>query len=88
MKSFLALLLILLIISSCRDSGKKKSQMIVINVAESFSQKHEISLSKFVDNVLYVPLETKPEILLAQTARFEVTDDFIIVKNVGMFGGN
>jgi hypothetical protein len=74
----------LLIIPALSAQTGNKSKLIILNLEEAFSQQQDIPLSTFVDKISYVPLETKPDIVLGRTARFEVTDDFILVKNVGL----
>jgi hypothetical protein len=83
MKSVMAIIFKILFFMSLSAQTKNNSQVKVLNVAESFSNKSEISLSLFVDKISYVPLETKPEIVLGQPAQVEVTDDYIYVKNFG-----
>ena len=83
MKSVIVIIFNILLFMSLSAQTHNNSQVKVLNVAESFSNKAEISLSLFVDKISYIPLETKPEIVLSQAARFEVTDDFIYVKNFG-----
>lgn len=81
MKSFMIIVFTILFIQSpCVQSGNK-SKMVVLNLAESFSKQQEVFLSRFVNKISYVPLETNRELLISGHARFEVTDEFIIVKN-------
>jgi|WetSurMetagenome_2_1015567.scaffolds.fasta_scaffold54915_2 hypothetical protein len=56
------------------------SQVHNIDLITSFKERKNIPLSKFVEAVSYIPLETNPEIVLDGSAEFEVTDQFIIVK--------
>lgn len=85
MKSILYILLALLFIQTTCAQMAEKQEVRVINVSEqSFNDKKEIMLSRFVEKISYIPIETKPELVLGQTARYEVTNDFIIVRNVGL----
>jgi hypothetical protein len=84
MKSLLLVIFTLLFIQASRSQNEKKTEVTILNLSESFSQLQEAPLSRFVDKISYIPLETNPEIVLGQTARFEVTDDFIYVKNAGL----
>jgi len=84
MKSFLLFLISILIVLSSCGTNREESQVTTLNLPEAFSQRQEVLLSRFIDKISYVPLETKPDLVLARMARFEVTDDFIIVRNVGL----
>lgn len=66
----------------------QESQLVNINILKSFNEKKNVPLSRFVEGVTYVPIETNPDLVLADDAEFEVTDEFIIVKNGKSFGEN
>jgi hypothetical protein len=80
---FIPLFLITILFIRCGQE-LEESPFQVLDISSSFSQKEEVKLSKFVDKVSFVPIETNPDILIGQNARYEVTDSFIIVKNVGL----
>lgn len=51
-----------------------------INLALAFSKQHEVPLSKFIENINFIPLETTTSSLIGESADFEVTKDYIIVR--------
>jgi hypothetical protein len=61
---------------------KMVQQPVNINFLRSLKNKESHLLSKFVDKVSYIPLETSPGIVVSDNAKFEVTDDYIIVTNL------
>lgn len=80
MKSLIFIVFSILFIQSlCAQSGNK-SKVTILNLAESFSKQQEVSLSKFVDKITYIPLETNPEALIPEFGHFEVTEEFVIAK--------
>lgn len=78
----ITLLLIAILFIQCGQKSEE-SPFQVLDISSAFSKKEEVKLSKFVDEATFVPIETRPDILIGQNARYEVTDSFIIVKNVG-----
>jgi hypothetical protein len=59
------------------------SNVKVLNLAESFSRKEEVNLSRFVNGIKYIKLETTSESMIGGYAQFEVTNDFVIVRQMG-----
>jgi len=60
---------------------RRESQLIDINILKSFKEKENVPLSRFVEHISYIPLETSPGTIFSDNAEFNVTDEFIIVKN-------
>lgn len=73
----------ILLIQSLSAQTGNKSKLIILNLAEAFSRQQEVPLSRFVNKITYVPLETKQESLISSSPNIEVSDDFVIVKNGG-----
>lgn len=84
MKSIIILISMVLIFNKLSEQKGNKPEPIIINIAESFKNPQDLPISKYVDNINYVPLETTPELVLGRNARIEVTEDFIYVKDIGI----
>ena len=65
MKIFLSIVFTILFIQSLSAQSGNKSKVKILNLAESFSRQQEVPLSRFVDKITYVPLETNPEALIS-----------------------
>jgi len=76
---FFALLFIVTLSSQRGD----KPQLTNLNLPEAFSQQSEVPLSRFIDKISYIPLETNPEVVISGTAHIEVADEFVIVRQGG-----
>jgi hypothetical protein len=59
----------------------KRNEFNVIKLDEAFAHKEQVNLSRFVDNVHFVPLETSSKTIISQTALVDVSEEYIIVKN-------
>ena len=55
----------------------------VLNMADGFSRPKEVRLSTFLKNLKYIPLETNPDALISESAKFEVTNEYVIVRQLG-----
>jgi hypothetical protein len=80
MKPLTFIIFIILLIPALSAQNGNKSQVINLNLAKAFSEQQEIALSRFVDIITYLPLETHPEALISEGAHYEVTGEFVIVK--------
>lgn len=85
MKTSLSIGLFLLIIPTLFAQGGIKSNLTVINLAESFSRQQEVPLSRFVDIITYVSLENSPQVKIGGSVYYEVTDEYIIVRQRGEY---
>lgn len=81
MKIILSINLLLLSYSLSFSQGQNKTSLVVLDLEKSFSKQLEVPLSKFVDNIVYVPLETNPQSIIGKFAQYEVTDEYIIVRD-------
>ena len=79
MKTVVLIAFILLIIPTLSGQGGNKSNFAVLNFEKSFSRQQEVPLSRFVDKITYIPLETNSQALFG-AAYYEVTDEYIIVR--------
>jgi hypothetical protein len=68
-------------IQTLGSQNKQGSQIIDINILKSLNEKETVRLSRFVEEVSYITIETNSEIVIAGDAEFEVTDEFLIVRN-------
>jgi hypothetical protein len=73
-------LFIILFIQASSAQNGNKPQFVNLDLAKAFAKQQEVQLSRFVDKVTYLPLETHQEALIPENARYELTDDFVIVK--------
>jgi hypothetical protein len=81
MKPIIYFIISITFIQSLTGQNNLESQLININILKSLNEKKTVQLSRFVEGVTYIPIETNPEILLAGDAEFDVTDEYIIVRN-------
>ena len=58
MKLLTYILLFILSAQYLLSQSENKSQLITLNLAESFSRQQEVPLSRFVDKITYIPLES------------------------------
>ena len=86
MKLFNLLLLSILVIQPMSGQGRNKSNVTVLNFAESFAKQQVVSLSWFVDKITYVPLEANPQALIGGTVYYELTEDYVIVSQHSQAG--
>jgi len=67
-----------------RSQDGSNSKLKNINLSLAFSKQLEIPLSKFVENITFIPLETTPLSLIGESAGYEVTDENILVRQSRM----
>ena len=75
----LSFFLVLFVFAAC---SKQKATLQEIVVADAFLNQQEIKLSRFVQEVRYLPLETQPSSLISDYPIIKV-EDYIIVRNTG-----
>jgi len=81
MKIFVSTLIAILVFHNLFGQEENKSQVTVIDLEKHFSRQEEIPLSKFVDKIKYIPLETNPQALIGNLiVNYEVTSDYVIVR--------
>jgi len=61
----------------------KRSETVVLNLAEAFARQQEVKLSDLVSKISYIILENNSKAPVAASSQFEVTDDFVIVRQMG-----
>ncbi len=83
MKTIISICFILLIMPGMSGQTRNTSKVKVLNLAEAFSMQQDVNLSRFVSSVTYLTLKTDPEAAIAEYAQFEVTNDFVIVRQMG-----
>ncbi len=81
MKQILTFYLLLLNFSTSFCQNLNKSSLIVFDLEKAFSRQEEVPLSKFLKSINYVTLETNPHSIIGRFAHFEVTDEYIIVRD-------
>ena len=81
MKQILTFYLLLLSFPTSFGQNLNKSSLIVFDLEKAFSRQSEVPLSKFLNNINYVALETNPHSIIGRFAHFEVTDEYIIVRD-------
>jgi hypothetical protein len=86
MKTSILIVFLIMLIPILSSQSGNKSKLTCLNLAESFSKQQEVPLSRFVDKIDYIPLEINPEALISEYASFEVTHDFIFVRQFGVNG--
>jgi len=81
MRIYILFLLVFLFIG-CSNKQKFYSEPEIIDVANAFENQQETKLSKFVDRITYIPLESSPESVISAYPVIKV-EDYIIVRNTG-----
>lgn len=81
MKQKLTFYLLLLSFPTSFGQNLNKSSLIVFDLEKAFSRQSEVPLSKFLNSINYVTLETNPHSIIGRFAHFEVTDEYIIVRD-------
>jgi len=81
MKHILTFFLLLLSFPTSFGQYLNKSGLIVFDLEKAFSRQSEVPLSKFLNSINYVTLETNPHSIIGRFAHFEVTDEYIIVRD-------
>jgi hypothetical protein len=81
MKQILTFYLLLLSFQTSFGQNLNKSSLIVFDLEKAFSRQSEVPLSKFLNSINYVTLETNPNSIIGRFAHFEVTDEYIIVRD-------
>ncbi len=77
----LAASLLLLTTGSCRNDRKANRQIDIIDVAANVNNVMQVNLSRFTDNVVYIPLETRADALLKVTSDFDISGDYIVTTD-------
>ena len=81
MKQILTFYLLLLSFPTSFGQNLNKSSLIVFDLEKAISRQSEVPLSKFLNSINYVTLETNPHSIIGRFAHFEVTDEYIIVRD-------
>ena len=81
MKQILTFYLLLLSFPTSFGQNLNKSSLIVFDLEKAFSRQSEVPLGKFLNSINYVTLETNPHSIIGRFAHFELTDEYIIVRD-------
>lgn len=81
MKNVLSIFVLFLLSSTLCGQSLNKSNLVVLDLDQAFSRQEEVPLSKFLGNIKFVPLETTPQAIIGSIPHYEVTDQYIIVRN-------
>lgn len=81
MKQILTFYLLLLSFPTSFGQILNKSDLIIFDLEKAISRQSEVPLSKFLNSINYVTLETNPHSIIGRFAHFEVTDEYIIVRD-------
>jgi hypothetical protein len=81
MKRILTYYLLLLSFPISFGQGFTKQDLKVLDLEEAYSRQEEVPLSKFLRSIEYVILETNPQSIVGRNAHFEVTKEYIIVRD-------
>jgi hypothetical protein len=73
--------LVFLSIQFTFGQSSNKPSLVVLDLESSFSKQEEVPLSNFVNNVKFVALETNDQSIIGRNAHFEVTGEYIIVRD-------
>ena len=73
----------ILMIQISNGQNRTGSNVKVLNLAEAFSRKEEVKLSRFVNGISYIKLENTSASVIGFVMQYEVTNDFVIVKQTG-----
>ena len=80
MKSIMCIIFTILFIQTLSGQDGNKSNFAVLNLTESFSRQQEVPLSRFVEKIAFIPLETNPQAMSGILVDYEVTNEYIIVR--------
>jgi hypothetical protein len=75
---------LLLIISSCKNFQQGNSSIIRIDIEKNTENMQTIGLSSFTDDVHYVPLETRENLLISYITDFDTSQDLILVSDMNV----
>jgi hypothetical protein len=81
MKNVLPICLLFLFIPTLSGQSLNRSTFVVLDLDRAFSKQEEVPLSKFLEDVKYVSLETTPQSIIGRNPHYEITDQYIIVRN-------
>ncbi len=79
MKKILIFYLFLLSFQTSFAQNSIQSDLVILDLEEAFSRREGVPLSKLLNSVEYVVLETNPQSIIGKFAQYDVTDEYIIV---------
>jgi hypothetical protein len=81
MKHILVFYLFIIAFQSSLAQNSVKPDFVTLDLEEAFFRKEEVPLSKFLNNLDYVVLEAGPRSFIGKFAKYEVTDEYIVVRD-------
>jgi len=74
-------------LSISKSQNTDFSELKTLNIVSALKNQQEIFISNFLSEIKYIPLETRPDILISSLAIIEVSSEYIIVKtrNSGVY---
>jgi hypothetical protein len=83
MRKFLLVFTGILIVQIASGQNRTGSNFKDLDLAEAFSRKEEVKLSRLVNGISYIKLESTGESVIDGYAQYEVTKDYVIVRQMG-----
>jgi len=83
MKKLVLVIAGILIIQISGGQSRTGSNVKVLDLAEAYSRKEEVKLSRLVNGIKYLKLESTSESVIAGNAQYEFTNDYVIVRQAG-----
>ncbi len=81
MKNVFSICLLFSFFPSLLGQTLNNSNLIVLDLAKAISRQEDVPLSMLLENIIYVPLETTPQSIIGSNARYEITNEYIVVRN-------
>jgi hypothetical protein len=75
----IVLFLIILTIIRCSSSSYSKDDPVIINLKNVIKNEQEVPISRFVDELEYVPLQITPESIISDIRKIYVTKEYFII---------
>lgn len=78
---YFVIVFVILLFEGCSDKKAKNEELLTIDVSDAFRQMKNVSLSKFITSISYIPLESNANSLISEYPTIKV-EDFIIIRNL------
>ena len=75
-------LVFLLICCSCNQRKENNESFTTIDIESNVNNMEELYLSKYADNIRYIPLETKEDIFLDNIRDFDISSGLMVTTDL------
>ncbi len=73
--------LLVIIFVACNNDQSQKQVIRNIDIAGNINNMKQINLSRFADEIKYIPLETNPELVLGDYLNFDISEEHILTSD-------